>query len=290
MLCWKIAVSAQRGLGAYHRALEWLDRASVALPAARIGLAARLLSTRSFCLTLLGRFGEAAAAAEEAVGLAREAGDKSLEAYSLSMVGIAMNSQGRLRSALECDAVATDLYERIGDLAGQAISQANLAGDYLLLGDLRSSLHHSEVSLAVSARIGDIDGMAVQHLNIGATLVQMGDLEEAVLHLQQAVELQERHRLSPTIAGYALIQLAKTRILSGDLMVRNRHSFRAVNCSTRTTTSPCFWMRAWLRRSSSSPRVVSTRRRARVSGLRLRRSRAMRTRLTRRPCVCSAAS
>ena len=72
------------------------------------------------------------------------------------------------------------------------------------------------MSLAVSARIGDIDGVAVQHLNIGATLVQMGDLEEAVLHLQQAVELQERHRLSPTIAGYALIQLAKTRILSGD--------------------------------------------------------------------------
>jgi class 3 adenylate cyclase/tetratricopeptide (TPR) repeat protein len=215
-LCWKVAVSAQRGLGAYHRALAWLDRATRALPAARSGLAARLLSTQSYCLSQLGRFREAIPAAEEAVALARESGDESLEAYSLSMLAIALNSQGRLERAIECDSAATSLYERAGDLAGQAISHANLAGDYLLIGDLRSALHHGELSLARSARIGDLAGVAVQNLNIGATLLQMGDLEQAASHLQQSVDLQDRYQLDPNVAGYAMVQLAKVAIMSGD--------------------------------------------------------------------------
>ena len=228
LLAWKVAACAEKGLGAFHRALAWVDRASSDLPPGRDGLAARILVTQGVCLLRLGRFLEALSIEEEGVALARGAGEQALEAYASSMLANAAAGLGRLDRAIACDVAATRLYEEIGDLSGQAISHANLAGDYLQAGDLHKALHHAEVSMARSSRIGDVDGVMIQHLNIGIAFIQLGDLEEAGQHLSQALELQVRYGLSPTFAGFAHVHLAKVQQLGGSLRAAERDLVRGL--------------------------------------------------------------
>ena len=216
-LCWKIAVSAERGLSAYRRALHWLDMAATSLPSDRRGPAARILVTKSAVLSRLGRCQEALGIAEEGVGLARRDGDAGLQAYAVAMLANALAGLGLLERAIAADAEAIALYERAGDLAGQALSQGNLAASYQLTGDLQAALEHNELSLAFYARLGYTTGVAVEHSNLGELLLQMGDTEEALKHLEEAVGHRADEGVPPSLTGFALINLCRARLRQGDL-------------------------------------------------------------------------
>ncbi len=194
LLCWKIAVSVERGQSAFKRALGWLATGQTALPPGRSGLAARILVTKGGLLSRLGRFREAVELGEEGLTLARKVGDKSLQAYALTLLDQAFTGLGLLERAIECDQEAIALYEEVGDLVGQGMSQANLAVNYLFMGEFRAAFDHNELSLALFARIGNIKGVAIQHLNIGGVLLQMGELEGALEHLEECLHLRDLSR------------------------------------------------------------------------------------------------
>ena len=84
LLCWKIAVSVERGRSAYSRALRWLERGAATLPPDRPGSAARMLVAKCGFLSRLGRFREALGFGDEGVALARQDGDAGLQAYALA--------------------------------------------------------------------------------------------------------------------------------------------------------------------------------------------------------------
>jgi class 3 adenylate cyclase/tetratricopeptide (TPR) repeat protein len=221
-LCWKVALSAERGRSAYKRALRWLDKAAASLPADRTGLAARTLITRAGVLTRLGRCQEALGIAEEGVALARRDGDASLQAYALTILGYASFDLGLLERAIAADTEALASYEQAGDLSGQAMSQANVAANYQLTGDLRAALEHHELSLAHYARLANMRGMAIAHGNLGELLLQMGDTHEALKHLEEAVRFRVDHGVSPSLTGFALVNLCRARLRSGDVEAAER--------------------------------------------------------------------
>ena len=182
-LCWKIALSAERGSSAYRRALRWLDKAAVELPPDRKGLAARVSITKSVVLSRLGRYDDALPAGEEGLKVAREDGDPGLQAYALSMITHPLFGLGLLERGIEANKEAVELYRRIGDLAGQASAEGNLAACYQLTGDLEAALEHHQLSLALDARRAYTTGVAIGHGNLGELLLQMGDTDEALVHL-----------------------------------------------------------------------------------------------------------
>ena len=142
LLCWKTAVAMERGRAAYGRALRWLDKGVAALPPGDLRLTARLQITRGAFLSRLGRFREAVEFGEEGVGMARRHGDAALQAYGLTLLGVAFDSLGSLDRSLVCHGEAVKLYERSRDLHGLAMSHGNLADTYFFLGDLRQALEH----------------------------------------------------------------------------------------------------------------------------------------------------
>jgi tetratricopeptide (TPR) repeat protein len=215
-LSWKLAVSTERGLAAYRRALGWLDKAAEALPPDRQGLGARILLTKSAVLSRLGRCEEALGIGEQGVELARRDGDPGLQAYGLAMLANALFGLGLLERAVEADTEAVALYDQAGDLAGQALSHGNLAANYQLTGDLNAALEHHELSLSFYARLTFTTGMAVEHSNLGELLLQMGETEEALRHLEEALRIRDDHGLPPALAGFALVNLCRARLRLGE--------------------------------------------------------------------------
>ena len=222
LLCWKIAVSVERGRSAYNRALRWIERGFATLPPERPGLAARMLVARCGFLSRLGRFREALTFGDEGLELARQDGDAGLQAYALSLLGLAFSGLGLLERASDCDAEAVTLYEQAGDLRGLAMSQANLASGYMFMGDLRGALEHDELALALYARIGNLNGVASQQHNVGGVLLQLGEIDAAVEHLEEALRLREHQGVNPMVTGYALVLLSQARVWSGDVEAAER--------------------------------------------------------------------
>ena len=216
-LCWKIALSAERGSSAYRRALRWLDKAAVELPPDRKGLAARVSITKSVALSRLGRYGDALPAAEEGLKLAREDGDPGLQAYALSMITHPLFGLGLLERGIEANKEAVELYRQIGDLAGQASAEGNLAACYQLTGDLEAALEHHQLSLALDARRSYTTGVAIGHGNLGELLLQMGDTDEALVHLREAISYRDDQGVPPSLTGFALVNLCRALLRGGQL-------------------------------------------------------------------------
>ena len=217
LLCWKIAVTAERGHSAYRRALRWLEKAAVELPPDRMAMAARILVTKSGFLGRLGRFDDALPIAEEGVALAREYGDEPLQAYALNMLSNGLLGLGVLERAISVLNEAEALYERAGDLLGQALSHVNLGAGYQLMGALQTAREHYELALTLCARLTNMRGVANAHVNLGELLLQMGDTQEAVDHLREAVHYRVGHGVSPSLIGFAFVNLCRAHLRSGDL-------------------------------------------------------------------------
>lgn len=217
LLCWKIAVSLERGRSACRQALRWLARGAAALPPGRDALAARILVSKCAFLARLGRFREAVEFGEEGLELARREGDAALQAYALTMLANACAGLGLLERAMDCDAESVALYEQAGDLAGQALSHLNVASSFFLLGDLSRALEHEELSLSLYARIGNVSGVASQHHNVAGVLLQMGEVDAALEHLEESLRLRDHPGVGPQVAGFALVLLCKARVWAGDL-------------------------------------------------------------------------
>lgn len=216
-LCWKIALSAERGSSAYRRALRWLDRAAAALPPERDKTASRILMTKCVALSRLGLLDQALLAGEEGLDLARQVGDAGLQAYALAMITHPLFGLGLLERAIATNTEAVALYAQSGDLAGQASAEGNLASCYQLTGDLEAALQHHQLSLALDARRSYATGVAIGHGNLGELLLQMGDTEGALEHLRQAVAYRDHQGVPPSLIGFALVNLARAYARLGDL-------------------------------------------------------------------------
>ena len=217
LLCWRIALSTERGHSAYGRSLRWLAIGEASMPAQCKGTLAHILTSRGAILSRLGRLREAVDVGQRSVGLAREVGDDSLLADALNMLGNSLSTQGSLTEAIEHSTEALRLYEKIGDLSGQALSHAVLGADYTYSGDLSRSISHQETSLALHARLGNVNGVAFQHMNLGGALLQMGELDDAIEHLEEAIALATHPGVNPFGIGFSYLLLARAQVWSGRL-------------------------------------------------------------------------
>jgi class 3 adenylate cyclase/tetratricopeptide (TPR) repeat protein len=209
LLCWKAAVSMQRGPAAYKRAIRWLDMAASALPAPRAGLAAQILISKSGSLVRLGRYHEALGLLDEALALARGEDDPGLTGYGNAIRCLALCQLGRCPEAIVAGHDAITAYERAGDLAGEALARMNLGMAYQLMDNPREGLEHMELSLAIYVRLGHKSGMEQMHHNIGAVLLQLGEMDEGIRHLQQTIAAWGTEGCPPLQVGWAFVLLAQ---------------------------------------------------------------------------------
>jgi tetratricopeptide (TPR) repeat protein len=163
---------------------------------------------------------------EEALALARQAGDRTREAHILGTMGVDMKLQGFLEQAITLYEQALSIYQELGDRSGIASVMNNLGNIYQiqqdfpkmvrmheetltqyraldhqpgiahslhnlgvdsgLMGDFPRCIQLLEESLAIRREIGEAREVALSLLNLGLSYRQIGDLQEAKARTQEA--------------------------------------------------------------------------------------------------------
>jgi tetratricopeptide (TPR) repeat protein len=171
----------------YARAI---DAAGRLVPPPEPGTLARLLGRSGGVLMVLGEYEASVAAYEQAVALAREAGEPALEAEMLTALGGVHNLNHRPERALEELNRALQVARRGDHRALEATCLATIvltrtAG----FGHLRETTEDTETVIRLAPEIGDPRGRAQALIYAGVSLQWRGRYERALAVLGEGIAL-----------------------------------------------------------------------------------------------------
>ena len=194
--------------GLYREGRQRLAAALAAAPAARASARARALSEAGNLALWQADLDAAEQLGREALGLARENGDRSGSGYALNLLGmIAMDRDPSAAVELFEESLAE--YEAAGDETGRLITLQNLAANALARGDNERAISLLRERVA-GTRGRDTYSLALAIGLLGFALAANGESEEARQSFEESLELCRVHGFSR----------AEAEVLSGlaDLM------------------------------------------------------------------------
>lgn len=149
----------------------------------------RSLNSMGRLLRQLGRPDEARQRYQEALTVARQAGDVRNQAATLNNLGFLDCEQGELRRGIES---LTESLEKAREGHYQDIQERdliNLAFAYGQLRDNQKTLQYEQEALELARATGDREYEPAALNNLGETYVLLGDGETAIKHFRQALPL-----------------------------------------------------------------------------------------------------
>lgn len=164
------------------------------------------LTNAGRCLKSMERGEEARQEYEQALKLAREAGDPDLEAQNLDTLGLLKAESGELREGLALKLQALELTRQIGDRKHEAVILNNLADVYDHLGEPQTALQLYKQAYEI-ARSTSNPNLVTYLNNLGDMYSSLGDWEKAFDSFQRCVELS-RSSDDPVLRAKLLINLA----------------------------------------------------------------------------------
>jgi len=149
----------------------------------------RSINSAGRLLKKLGHLDEARQHYQEALAVARQAGDVRNQAATLNNLGLLDCEQGEPRrgieSLTESLAKAREIHER--EIQGSDL--INLAFAYGQLRDNQKTLQYEQEALELARAMGDREFEATALNNLGETYVLLGDWETAITHFRQVLPL-----------------------------------------------------------------------------------------------------
>jgi tetratricopeptide (TPR) repeat protein len=205
---WVVAGDLREG----RQHLGWLLTLVPSQSAARL----RGLTSSAVLASFAGEHTDAAAAATEAMPLARALDDELRLGYLDLVVGWSRQADGDLRAAAAQFDEALERFRDVGHAWGTATA-------LLGLGEVaRSEARHGRArelyaeELAIFERLGDRSAIAASRVNLGFVALALGALDEARAHLAEAIatceELGNRTFLAGALLGLAALRRAEGRI------------------------------------------------------------------------------
>jgi ATP/maltotriose-dependent transcriptional regulator MalT len=131
----------------------------------------------------------ALAAGEEAVALAREAGDDYLLAVALNNLGGPTMSLGENEQATAYIEESLALRRRIGDVSRIALSLCNVAATALLKGDIARAAALFAEAVEIATAIGDKRHISFAHSGLAWVAYRERRWEEADAHARESLRL-----------------------------------------------------------------------------------------------------
>jgi DNA-binding CsgD family transcriptional regulator len=186
-------------------AVEHLTRALAAARALGSAPAARIYRLRGRAYETLGQFTPALADYEQALQVARAAGDLIAEWHILTDLGVLWTGQDYAQTG-EWFAEALRLAEASGEPRLRAHSLNRLGNWLTNVGQISASLHTLSDALALFEALGDQQGTAETHERLGMAAGMYGDSERSDRHYRQASEqfraLGDQRGLAYSLAGH----------------------------------------------------------------------------------------
>ena len=160
---------------------------------------ARDAADRSLEATLIGWLGvlnydqgareKTRALCEEALAIQRETGDRRLEGVLLSTLGLALRDQGRLGEALENYEAALAIHREVGDRRYEGIVLGFMGSLLRVQGRLKESLAESHAALAIHREVGNRLREGQGLGGLAEVYVEMGLPEKARTHVEAAIAI-----------------------------------------------------------------------------------------------------
>jgi predicted ATPase/class 3 adenylate cyclase len=195
-------------LGGYAIAEEYCDEAlGVARSAGDDYLVADLLSVRAFVRVRRGQQAAALPLVELGLDLARRLDDPHLTARLLSVRSFAVDVEGDHAGAARDAAASLVLFRQAGDRREVGTMLGNLGYAELAMGDLESARSRLIESLDIARELDDTYGVVYGTFNLGLAEHLKGSPEAAAVLFAESFDLARRVQMKAGTA-YALIGLA----------------------------------------------------------------------------------
>src|SRR5436305_5467934 len=149
----------------------------------------RSLNSMGRLLKRLGRPDEARQRYQEALAVARQAGDVHNIAVSLNNLGALDCDQGEPRRGIESLTESLEKAREIQDRQTQWSDLLNLAFAYGQLRDNQKTLQYEQEAVELARAMKNRESEATALNNLGETYVLLGDWETAIQHFRQALRL-----------------------------------------------------------------------------------------------------
>ncbi len=232
-LIYRLFGHPQSALSFYQQALERWRTLDPAFP----GQEAGTLSNLGVLYNSLGAPERARILLEEALPLAREAGNPGAEAQALRSLGRVEQRLGRPRAALEHLRRALDLHQAAGDRPMQAATLRDLAWARFELGDGVTARRLDRQALDLFRELGQPAREAEVASDLGWFEAESGDPERALAYLEDALRLHRRSG-SPAGEASALHAAARAERRRGDSPAARRRIEQALEIVESLRTRP----------------------------------------------------
>ena len=204
------AANLRQQMGSYAIAEDYCQEAlDIARAAGDNYLVGELLYVRAWILLRQGQRGDALPLIESGLDLARHLGEPHLTGCLLTARAHATYAAGDHTGAARDAAEALPLFRQAGDRQHVGMMLGNLGNYELSAGDLNAARRHLAESLDIFRALDHRDGIAYQTLNLGLAEYLRGSPGAAEALFAESLDLTRRMGMKALMA-YALIGLALT--------------------------------------------------------------------------------
>ncbi|MCP2243086.1 AfsR/SARP family transcriptional regulator [Lentzea aerocolonigenes] len=231
---WYLADAVRRFFHDHGRRAEWLELASVLLPAARRHGAhaaeALLRLTMGGAAFREGRHTDGVAHTEEAARASRTCGWRECEATAVSNLGSMLDWTGRLAEAVEHSLRAIELFRELGNPSGESHALNSLSCHYRQLGELAEARKCLDESVRLCRKNSLAFWEAANLADLGSVLLALGDVADAehtlLLALESFREQGSRFGEATALSGLSAVHLARD-----DRETARRTAAEALECA-----------------------------------------------------------
>ena len=146
----------------------------------------------------LGQTGRAIEHYQQALAIARETGNRSIESTALGNLGNSYSTLGQTGRAVEHYQQTLAIARETGDRGIEGGALGSLGNDYADLGQTGRAIEHYQQALAIAIETGHRSSEGLWLGGLGGCYADLGQTERAIEHYQQAlaIAIETGHRSS----------------------------------------------------------------------------------------------
>src|SRR5204863_25595 len=163
----------------------------------------------------LGQTGRAIEHYQQALAIAREAGDRGVESSALGSLGTSYATLGQTGRAIEHYQQVLAIARELGRPGGESGSLGGLGRSYAALGQTGRAVEHYQQALAIAREIGDRDSEGCWLGGLGGCHADLGQTGQAIDYYQQAAEIGDDIG-DAQVQAEACLGLAYARLYRGE--------------------------------------------------------------------------